>query len=237
MNLDDRIRRILSDAEHYSHYPNVREYLHYFDKYLSKYGKVKGIELYILENENFVNQRNRDIIDVEKSGGGIWLDTGIHAIAFLRNLGAEIDYNKPIRAQLFKSDDPLIQDDKYKETYMEANFYISGDFFLSDCNVNVSVGKDPSFQKKKLFVIYHTNGRVELNMAEKSLRVYDRNGVVIEDKTFSRDAFYYVFTDLYDCISQGRESFTSINKAVRSVEDVFAIYERADPIRTFDNGR
>ena len=225
--------RVASDAEHYSHYPNVREYLHYFDKYISKYGIVKAVELYILENENFVSRRNKDIIDIEKSGGGMWLDTGIHAIAFLRNLGAEINYKKDIRVNPSKLDDPEIKDEKYRETRMDVSFYINGNSFSSDCNVNVLVGKDPRFQKKKLFVIHHESGRVELNMADKSLCVYDNKNVVKEDKSFSRDAFYYVFTDLYECISEGKESFTSIGKAIKNVKDIFYIYERANTLKVF----
>ena len=230
-NLDLR-ERVVSDAEHYSHYPNVREYFRYFDKYTERFGMVKGIELYILEKEDFSNQRNRDIIDIEKSGGGMWLDTGIHAIAFIRNLGGEIDYDNDVKANLLKMDDPTIKDSRYGETSIDANFYVTGDSF-HNCNVNVLAGKDPRYQKKKLFVIHHENGRVELKMGDKSLRVYDSKGVVIEDKIFSRDAFYYVFTDLYDCISRGKESFTSINKAIKNVKDIFYIYERATPLKIF----
>lgn len=239
LEMNDFSNRILCDAEHYSHYPNIREYLYYFYRYvngtnkLNGYGKVKGIELYILENESFNNQRNKDIIDIEKSGGGMWLDTGIHAIAYLRNIGAEIDYDS-INAQPYKNKTLYdIQDNRYGENLMDVNFCVHNNSFFSNCNVRILVGKDPNFQRKKLFVMHHEKGRIELNIAEKSFCVYDNRGVIIENKSFPGDAFYYVFTDLYNSISKNEEPFTSLNKAIQNIKDIFEVYKRSRPLERY----
>lgn len=233
--------RVISDAEHYSHYGNVREFIRYFDKYSkedgSGLGKITEMKLTIRENEGFSSVRNREIIEKEKAGGGIWLDTGIHAIAFLRNIGAEIDYGKGIDALSIKSDDPHIQDDKYAETAMDVRqMYIKGvngkeDYFDKNCRVEIFVGKDASYKKEKSFCIEYENGRVKIDIVDKTLYVFSKDGVELEKKEFDRDAFYYVFTDIYDVISHGKEPFTSVEKAIFNMKDLYRIYALANPLR------
>ncbi len=239
-NFEDRV---IYDAEHYSHYGNVREYFRDFSRYsLGKenshnegfqLGKIDNFNICIKENEGFDNERNRDIIDKNKSGGGIWLDTGVHTIAFLRNIGAEIDWDRKINANPSKTD-RIILDDKYGENVMKIEFYIKeNNYFNKDCKVKIEVGKDKTFEKNKLFNINYERGRVELNIVEKSTSVFRKNGVGelrVENKKFSEDPFYNVFSDLYACTIDNKKPFTSLDKAILNSKDVFKIYQIADPL-------
>ncbi len=221
----------LIDAEHYSHYGNVRYYIDHFESYISQFGKVTGMELSIREDEDFSSGRNRETVERSKSGGGIWLDTGIHIMAFLRNIGAGIDWNSA-EVQPYKSLDKDIQDAKYGETRMDVELDVKEEKnFSKNCHVKASVGK--SFAKKdksKCFVVYHINGKVEMDIVTKELRVYDKKNeeyLLQSSKPFEEDAFYNVFRDLHECITQDVAPLTSLSKALDNVRDVFRVYDKA----------
>lgn len=227
--------RVLTDAEHYSHYGNIKMFYNNFQRFSHDtrdgfgFGKITSLYLAIEEDESFESERNQQIIEIAKSGGGIWLDTGIHAISFLKSLGAIIDHNT-IEAQPYKSNDPGIQDPKHGETSMEVHFDIfPNEYFAPSCHVSISVGK--CFEKKKkLFSVQYEKGRIDLNMTNKSLRAISRNGSEQLNAYLPQDAFYYVFDDLRKSIINKQAPFTSISKALQSVKDVFLIYDRAKPL-------
>tara|TARA_B100002003_G_C13933615_1_gene453437 strand:- start:11 stop:808 length:798 start_codon:yes stop_codon:yes gene_type:complete len=227
--------RIIMDAEHYSHYGNVRTYLTEFEK-ISRdkeqgygLGKINSIELRIEENEGFASERNRGTIETEKSGGGIWLDTGIHAIAFLRNMGANIDHQS-VDAQPYKSNDPQIQSDKYGETGMKVNFNVQPSKYFSDnCEVSINVAKSCQLQHKR-FVMNYENGKIEIDIPKKSVNGFSKSGVSIFDYCIPGDAFYYVFEDIRKNIMYNQEPMTSVTKAIENLEDVFLIYGSAKPL-------
>lgn len=227
--------RIFYDGEHYSYYGNVREFFNNFKRYSKDnngfgLGRITSIELAIEEDETFSNERNRDIINKNKSGGGIWLDTGIHAIAFLRNIGAEIDHYSVI-AQPRKIKDPLIEGDEYRETAMEAEFdIVNNNYFAPNCHVSISVGKGFSMKRKE-FIINYEKGRVELNIANKSLTIFDENNSEVTKREFPQDAFFYVFDDLRQSITYRHQPFTSVDKALENAKGVFLIYDRARQIQ------
>lgn len=234
-------KRKIMDAEHYSHYGNVKKYLQDF-KLISAdvvrgygLGKVKKIELTIEEKEDFVNERNREIIEVERSGGGIWMDTGIHAIAFLRNMGAKIDYSS-VEAQPYKSHDEIIQDEKYGETGIEVSFDIkSGEFFSDKCRAEIKVSKCCSLQNKK-FVIDYDNGKVEIDIPNRTIHSFNRKGTPIFDYYGYGDAFYHVFDDMRKSIIHDEEPLTSIDKAIWNVRDIFLIYSKAKKLKKLEYG-
>ncbi|MAH06956.1 hypothetical protein CMI38_01755 [Candidatus Pacearchaeota archaeon] len=227
--------RIIMDAEHYSHYGNVKHYINDF-KRISRdkrqgygLGKINSIELRIEENEGFASERNRGIIEIKKSGGGIWLDTGIHAIAFLRNIGAIIDHSS-VNAQPYKSRDAQIQDNKYGETRMDVSFNIQpSKYFSDDCNVSINVAKSCELQHKR-FVMHYENGRVEIDIPKKSVNGFNKNGAAIFDHCVPGDAFYHVFEDMRKNIEYNQEPLTSVTKSIENIEDIFLIYGRAKPL-------
>lgn len=219
---------IKADWEHYSHYGNVWAYMHSIKDYVKDYGKIKEIELYILEHEDFSSMRNQEIIELEKSGGGMWLDTGIHTIAFPRNINAEIDCDS-IDARAYKANDPFILDEKYGETSMGVNFNVSGEYF-DNCRIKIKVGKC-SDKTIKIFKIHHERGRVELDILNKNFEVFDNCNRPVNKKLplYSReDAFYNVLKYIGGCIRFEEQPFTSIDKALGNVEDVCHVYERVN---------
>ena len=229
----------LIDAEHYSHYGNVRHYINEFENYVVEYGKVMGMDLYIREDEDFSSGRNQETIEIEKSGGGMWLDTGIHITAFLRNIGARINYES-ISAQGYKSLDEHIQDCKYGETRMDAELdLLPNDKFSNNCHVKISVGKSFSNKdKRKCFIVYYERGKIEIDIIKKELREYEKFSDLYklrgDPKKFPEDAFYNVFYYLYESITQNKSPLTSLTKAIENVRDVFRIYDKASPIMRLD---
>lgn len=232
LNLNERV---LTDAEHYSHYGNIKFFYQNFERFSHDrlygfgLGKITSLELSIEEDEDFSSQRNQEIVKIKKSGGGIWLDTGIHAISFLRSIGAEIDHCT-VEAQPYKSSDPRIQGDEYGETSMRTSFdIIPNDYFFSSCRVDISVGK--CFQaRKKQFILNYERGKIELDMSKKSLQVFDENNFSVANFSSDKDAFYFVFDDLRKCILYRELPFTSITKAIENLKEVFLIYKKANPV-------
>lgn len=232
-------QRILMDAEHYSHYGNIMYYLYnlksFCDDSLGNYGlgKIKKFELSIEENEGFKSERNREIIEISKSGGGLWLDTGPHPIGFLRNLGLNMDYNS-IQAQPYKCNDPKIANKKYGETSMQVEVdLIPSDttYFLNPCHAKISVGK--SFpRKKKMFLVKHENGNVEIDITKKTLSAFNSDREKLFESHFQRDAFYNVFDDLRKSILNKQKPMTSMQKAIANVKDIFMVYSKANQLIT-----
>jgi len=234
--------RKIMDAEHYSHYGNIREYIRNFkliskdEKYGFGLGKINKIELAIEEREDFGSERNSGIIEIEKSGGGIWLDTGIHSIAFLRNIGAKIDLSS-VGAQPYKSHDERIQEGKYGETGIEVSFNVEqGEFFSSECRVDISVAKCCQLHNKR-FVMHYENGRVEIDISKKSTNGFNKKGDSIFDCCIPGDAFYHVFDDMRKSIVHDEEPLTSIDKAICNLKDIFLIYGRAKELIKLEYGK
>jgi len=230
-------QKILMDAEHYSHYGNIMYYLYNFKSFCEDslgnhgLGKIKEFELTIEEDEGFESERNQEIIEIAKSGGGQWLDTGTHPIGFLRNLNLNIDYNS-IQAQPYKYTDPRIADSKYGETSMEVEVDLipkDKNYFLTPCHARISVGK--GFPKrKKMFSVKHENGYVEINTAEKTLSAFNSDKEKLFKSRFERDAFYNVFNDLRKSVLYGKKPMTSIQKAIANAKDIFLVYSKAKPL-------
>lgn len=225
--------RVIMDAEHYSHYGHVKEFIENTRRYAGNkgfgLGKITGLELSIEEDEGFASQRNRDIINVKKSGGGIWLDTGVHAIGFLRNIGARIDYSA-IEAQPFKLDDENIAGAEYGETGMHSVFEIlPNKEFAKGCRAEISVAKGAKTKNKK-FNIKYESGRAEIDIGAKKLSLYSK-GSLIYESVHPQDAFYGVFDGVRKAVMYNQTPLTSCDKAIANVKDVFIVYSKSKPIQ------
>jgi predicted dehydrogenase len=229
---------VVVDAEHYSYYGNVRQFIEHHREFSNgRYdlGMITGLDLMIEEDEDFSNARNQDVIRKNTSGGGMWLDTGIHAISFIRRMGAEIDF-EGVYAQPFKSHDPHIQGNEFGETAMETLFYLKGNDYIEGGSLaRISVGKCCG-AKNKRFVVNYQRGKAEMDMEKKKLTVFDRGGNVLFMACNNGDAFYHLYNSVYDNIKYGTKPFTGMKDAIENVRDVSEFYERANPLRRLDRG-
>lgn len=229
--------RVVMDGDHYQYYSHINHFIRNFQGYGVNsgrgygLGKIKGIDLSIQDNEDFSSQRNRDIIDVEKAGLGIWLDMGVHAIAFLRNIGANINL-RSVKATRYKIPDERIRDSKFGETAMRVSFNLIGDdSFEGGCPVNIKVGKATG-REDKYFVLKYDNGSVMIDVKGRLLKaVKSDNGIpiVLEEKLFDRDAFYHVLNSMYNHVVFGTKPLTTLEKGADNVKDVFEIHHRSKP--------
>lgn len=220
-------------ADHYSNYENVRYYIDNFRQIVNSLGRVRGIELFIEEDEDFSSIRNGQIIDKTKSGGGILLDTGIHTLAFLRNIGARIE--RIVSATPYKSHDPNIQDERYGETGFEMELELGrSPFFLDRTLAKISVGKCCQ-EKRKVFQMEHERGRVVMDIVDKTIRFY-RGQKLVQTTRYEEDAFFKMYEELGECVSKRRDPLNSMSRGIENVKDVGLIYSRASPIIKLSRG-
>ena len=234
-------KRVFFAADHYIHYGNIQYFVNNFRRLRNvlgrDIGKITGIDIKIEEDEDFANERNQNTIRVASSGGGIWLDTGIHALNFLRVMGLRIDYQS-IEARPCKSNDPHIQSEVYGETSMKARFNLIPDEALANgrCSVQISVGKfGKEHKKQKRFDINYECGKASMNMLDKSLSVFGRDGRVIYFDSFSDDAFYNMYKEFYQRAKSGKGNLDSLVTGIANVNDVLAVYDRAKPLRMYND--
>ncbi|MBT7706668.1 Gfo/Idh/MocA family oxidoreductase [archaeon] len=225
--------RTVMDAEHYFYYKIIQDYLGSFKNKKTnrhKLGKIETMILRIEEETGFETQRNKDIITRTKSGGGIGLDMGIHAISLLNHLGARIDYDT-IKATPIKNSE-LIRDDKYGENEMRVECMVYGEnFHTNGCDVRIRVAKNKK-NARKAFYFGHENGMIDLNMGEKIRRTYGKEANLLEEKSYGQqDAFYNVLNSFTNYVDNGLPPPTSIQMGIKNLKDIFEIYRRAGPIQ------
>lgn len=229
--------RIVMDGDHYQYYSHINHFIRNFRGYGVNsgegygLGKINKVDLSIQDDEDFSSERNRQIIEISKSGLGIWLDMGVHALAFLRNLGAKINMNS-VQATRYKIPDERIRDSIYGETAMYASFNLKGDErFEEGCPVSIRVGKAMG-RENKYFTLGYQNGSVSIDVKGRSLtaKKYE-TGIpfVVEEKVFDKDAFYHVLNSMYQNVVTGSSPLTTLEKGADNVRDVFEIHARSKP--------
>lgn len=218
----DSPKRIMMDVEHYSYYNILAEYLENLPRYLDEYGKIKSMLLILTETEGFESQRNKDIINITKSGGGVWLDLGIHPISFISLAGAKISVGS-INKRAKKAEIDEISGSEYGETEMIAEFKIEGDHFADNAKTKIHVGKALK-QKRKNFYIEHERGILDLNVLEKRARTYLQTGDKISEKYYQDDAFYNVLDHFAQSVQKGTIPRTPIIKSLSSLDSLFQVY-------------
>jgi predicted dehydrogenase len=220
--------RLLFNLDHYLYYANTRQYLDRLEDYISGellpknkgLGKVKGIQLKLEETEGFDKQRNRDIINIGKSGGGVSLDLAVHCIQFLDGLGARISF-PPRKVISGKIDDPSIQGSEYGETEFYAEFLTNGENFVSDVPTTISVGKARG-QKKKNFYVFHENGVVDLSMDRKELTIYSLCGEKLLKEVYPKDPFQNAYEHFVSCVEDPSKPVkTSLTRSVNALNELF----------------
>jgi predicted dehydrogenase len=222
--------RVFIDAEHYSHYGVINNLYLLFEKNMVNHGegynlgKVKGIKFNIKETEGFDSQRNRDVIDITKSGGGIWRDLGPHVVGPLSRMGVFPDYST-LQTKKEKVDDPRIADSKYGETAMHITFRPNPmEFLTPDCWVKIDVGKAMD-EKDKSISLFYEHGKVILNIAERTMTA-QRNGQVIYRLSPTEDPFEHVLNDSVDSVIHSRKPLTTLEEGLRNIEKVIEMDDR-----------
>lgn len=215
--------RVFVDADHYSHYDLIKHYVDHIAANTTAFGKIKRIQLELREQEKFESQRNKNVIDKNISGGGLWLDLGPHVLSFLAALGAKIN-PATVRAQRYKYADPAIADPRYQETRMETAFGVyPSDFIGMGAQVEIAVGK-ASDTTRKLFRMEHERGNVEINLANKT---YLDPSKTVTNITL-QDPFFNSYMNLVEAVNDGKEPRMPICKSLDTLANLFSIQKIAE---------
>lgn len=224
--------RIFVDQEHYSHYELIMHYVDNLDRNLANFGKIKKIKIELKEKEGFDSNRNRNIINKDISGGGIWLDLGPHVLSFLTSLGTSIDF-KTISAIRHKYSDSRIAEDVYQETRMDVSFNANSSNYLNlGAKIEISVGKAAD-ATQKIFKIEHENGYANIDIGNKTYS--DSAGNLINLK--NQEPFLNSYIDLIKAVKHEKKPRTPIEKSPDTLTNLFTIQEIAEktPMRVYSN--
>ena len=211
-------------AEHYSY---KSPSLWMFEE-IPEMGAIERIECCLEEPDFLEAERYQWLFDRDKSGGGIWLDTGIHMMHLINLAGARasstIDaygYSHP-----FASSDPRAN---HINGEVAAHVRVS----LESGEKNVMPGAEAEIyvakcmpKAQKYFRITYEQGKVLLDFCKNSVLVAENEQVL--PKT---DPYAQMFERFADHIRSGRDSPTSMDRAAVSTDMVFEVY------RQMANGR
>ena len=216
-------KRIFVDQEHYSHYELIMKYIDHLSQNVANFGKIKEIKIEIREQEGFESQRNKNVINRDISGGGIWLDLGPHVMSFLTSLGSIINRGS-IRAERYKSSDPNILGEEYKETRMDVSLEANSPYFLrSGAKVDISVGKAAD-TTRKVFEIKHENGWAKIDIGNKTYT----DSLGMTEKLNAQEPFLNSYIDLIGAVKDRKQPRTPIEKSLETLTNLFEIQTIAD---------
>jgi predicted dehydrogenase len=220
--------RMIMDAEHYRYYQHINHYLENFPDFINDYGKIRRLFLSLNQTEGFDHERNRNTIYVPKSGGGVWLDLGVHTMAFLTAIGGS--FSRDVEVVPSKNADPRISSEEYGETEMHVRGKVYGQNFTQEgAQTRILVGKGVRKEDKR-FLIEHERGLVDLDTRRKAMTFYDLPGDTYKETLFEGDPFYGVYTEARDCIFSGRKPKSDVRSSLYTLENLFWLNSCRKPI-------
>lgn len=216
-------------TEHYSYKAPSLELFENFDDKTKNFQKIKSIEGILEEKDFLESERYEWVLDPSISGGGVWLDTGVHMMHLLYLAGAKM--TNVISAKSYKYQFPT--GDKRNE-YVKSETSADVFFNIEGNNGNVApnafahirVGKCMK-EPQKYFKISFEKGEVFLDFENNSISYTDRSGskTKFTDKKLPKIRPYY--NSLYAFVNyiNGREAPPTILPLVKeSTDAVYRVY-------------
>ena len=224
-------------TEHYSYKDPSLRFFETFHGRTKKFGKILSIDGIIEEDDFLDAERYSWILDPSISGGGVWLDLGVHLMHLLYFTGAEVASVKEAKSYYyqFPTGDPrnsLIK----SETGAEVFFRLRGNNGNVDTRAfaHLRTAKCKPYPLK-CFKVAFEKGDVVLDFLTNSISYLDRsNGApVLEHEKLPRTNAYQNFMlNFKKSLNNGGASFTSLDKIKPSTDAVFETFKHmksADP--------
>ncbi len=212
------------------------------------YGKITRFEGHYEEFDDPDNPRTRATLDPNKSGGGIYLDTGCHFYSMLFQLGANLesmvdgtesfewdcfgDYTTDTFARVKHKN--VCTDDKYKE--------VRGDnFFNAEVEITVSKfahkykhnPKDENAEPlkdeyKELILTFENGYRAHVLFPKGKVEIRDENGnevrVIYADPKYSKNEYANILVNFYNRKMNGNPPYTLTDVGIDACEAIIDTY-------------
>ena len=159
--------------EHYSYKPPTTRMLQLL-QHSNDFGKIQSVEA-VLEEEDFLERdRYKWLLEPAKSGGGMWIDTGIHLMHLIRLLGLEpgrVIWGEKYQNQ-FSEPDP--RNDLIKsETAADVYFNLNGNNATQNARAHLRVAKCMP-EHHKTFQVNFRNNQIFLDFDNNTLYTFNR---------------------------------------------------------------
>lgn len=205
-----RHRQLISMlSDHYVYKPAIRELIQQWERYQSEIGEVVSIKAKILEPP--LQKGRQWLLDSEKSGGGMAMDTGYHIVS--------------VMGKLFGYQDITVKEAsmaRYPEALGDGETFASMQLVVAGVPVHIDVGKWMAKSQKDI-TFYGSHG---------TLRVDIQGGQVILNekiqKSFSDDDSYAVLLkEFLSAVENRRSPETTIEEGYQALRVIKSAYAMA----------
>lgn len=196
-------------SDHYLYKPAVREVIQKWVGYKARLGEIKSIKAKVLESSSV--EGREWLLQKEKSGGGVIMDTGIHLVSIMGRL---FGYDK--------IDDPKATIGRYEGAPGDGETY--GYIALSIDNIpaEIEVGKMMENTEKGI-VFAGDKGQLEIDVEKEQVKF---DGTV--EASFAEDDSYLVILrEFLSAIEDKREPWTTLKEGYEAQRIINNVYETA----------
>jgi len=196
-------------SDHYIYKPAVREVIQKWAEYKARVGKINSIKAKVLE---FPSVEGREwLLQREKSGGGVIMDTGIHLVSIMGRL---FGYDKMHVTKATISRYEGAPGDGETYGYIALN--------VEDIPVEVEVGKGMTNTEKGI-VFNGAKGQLEIDIEREQVK-FNR---MVEAFFAEDDTYPVILRGFLSTIEDKRAPWTTLNEAYEAQRIINAVYEIA----------
>ena len=218
-------------AEHYAYKDPSLEFFRTFEEQTKNFGKITFIEGALYEDDFLDAERYEWLLDPSISGGGIWLDTGVHMMHLLYATGAEVE--DVVSASSFSYKFPT-GNPKNKiirsETAADVLVSLNSNTGRVDRNAlaHLKVAKCMPYSSKYFKVLFE-KGAVFLDFMNSTISYSDLTGQTPKltampvQKTNPYENMVRMFVDRIG--NGGSDLPTRMEKAIESTGAIFRVYK------------
>ena len=243
--LEERIRDkklVGKITSHFAHKPAFLEFSDNLSDLVEKYGGIERFEGHYEEFDIPDNKRVRATLDPDKSGGGIYLDTGCHFYSMLFQIGADLE-SVVDGTDSFEWDS---YDDYPTDTFARVrHINVNGGNF-SNAEVEITVSKfadkyrhnpeneneEPrSEEYKELILTFEEEYRAHVMFPDGKIEIRkDTNGFeeVIETihakPKHVRNEYSNILVDFHDRLTNGHGPYTLTDNGIKACSAIIETY-------------
>lgn len=195
-------------SDHYVYKPTIREVIQNWERCESQIGKLKNIEAKVLESSEV--EGREWLLEKDKSGGGVAMDTGIHLISVIGKL---FGYEKIVVRKAFIT--------RYKGAPGDGETYAYIALDIENIPVEIEVGKGMAISRKEI-VFNGEKGSLQIDILKGQIKV---NGEV-ETSFLEDDSYLAILREFLSAIEGKKVPWTTLEegyKALKIIKDAYKI--------------
>tara|TARA_Y100000310_G_scaffold167856_1_gene167829 strand:+ start:37041 stop:38327 length:1287 start_codon:yes stop_codon:yes gene_type:complete len=223
-------------TEHYSHKVAPLVFFDRIDDYVAQYGRITRVDSKVLELDEPTKPRTQSVLSRD-NGTGILLDTGVHPLSILVNLGAQFEDVLDADYGVFEGVDPATGDPiKYDvDTYAKVDFTLEGSqYFDSAATGTIEQGKfidhfrKPKQVEEKYIDFTFTKGDnetvVKVSLSKPTIWLNGKQEDLVSG--YSSNEYVNALADFSNAMNTGTQPITNFPDSIAVLEVIAQAYQR-----------